>query len=444
MPSIQLVSRSIGQSIGKSSSLVWFVTVLMLSACVMTSKPAADATGVTGQTGGSLQPGESSTQPAAPMSTFTPAPESGCPVPPGSPPLPDLSAAFDWASELQAYLNQGGLVEPLADVLEAQSLPDGSTAGIVRRDLDADGFEDLTIVLYDLNDESRPSGSILVFRCDKNRYRLAYISSPGQNLGPPVLVSARDLNADGIPELLYTRESCGAHTCFQQVEVLRWERSGFLNIFSGRSDDLPSPSIELVGPTVDGSYRIEITAQGIASAGAGPYRRFTRIWGWSPEQSQFVVVNEQLAPPTFRIHMLHDADDAAAAGNLEAALVMYQRVREDGTLDDWIKDERGHAELAAFAAYRQMTLFVQLGRSEEARQALEFMQQAIPEGSPGYGMRLLAENFWETYSDTGDVVAACTSARRYAEQQAATVLEPLQYGYANRIYTPADVCLVEK
>jgi hypothetical protein len=420
---------------------VWLVVMLLLSACIKTSTPDPGAAVLVAATTNFIQPGEGSTQSAAPLSTITPAPESGCPVPPGSPPLPDLSASFDWASELQAYLNEGGLVEPLADGLESRSLPDGSSAGIVRRDLDADGFEDLTIVLYDLNNNTEPSGSILVFRCDKNRYRLAYVSAPGQNPGPPVLVSVQDLNADGIAELLFTRETCGAHTCFERVEVLRWERSGFVNVFSGRSDDLPSPSVEIVGPVSDGSYRIEITAQGIASVGAGPYRRFTRIWGWSPDQSEFIVVDEKFAPPTFRIHMLHDADDAAAAGNLESALVMYQRVREDGALDDWIKDDNGHAELAAFATYRQMMLYLQTGRLESARQALEFMQASIPEGAPGYGQRLLAETYWQTYSETGDLQAACNSARRFAQQQPASVLEPLQYGYANRTYTPADVCM---
>jgi hypothetical protein len=356
--------------------------------------------------------------------------------------LPDLSNSFSWAAELQEYLNQGGLVEPLAEKFSSIQGPGGSTADILRRDLTSDGLEDALVVLYEGDQQTELFGSILVFRCDKNRYKLAYSSSPAQNLGPPLLIALQDLNADGVPEMLYSRETCGAHTCFQQIEILRWDRSGFKNLLKGRSDELPSPTIELFGPTSDGSYRVEITAEGIASVGAGPYRKFTRIWGWSAEQASFVVMDEQLAPPTFRIHMLHDADDAASAGNLEAALIMYQRVREDGDLDDWVKGESGQAELAAFATLRQMNIYVLLGRLDAARQAIDFLKASIPESDPGHGIRLLAEIYWQTYRETQDPGAACASTQRFAEQQPAQVLEPLQYGYANRTYTPADMCFL--
>lgn len=387
-------------------------------------------------------PVEEESQPTAlPVNTPTPALESGCPIPPGSPPLPDLDAEFGWGPSLQEYLNQGGLVEPLAAALQSTPAPNGNRAAVSRRDLTGDGLEDLAVTLYGAEQGStRPSGSLLIFRCDKDRYRLAYSTTPSQNVGPPVLMSVKDLNGDGLVELLYWRETCGAHTCFKQVEILRWERSGFVGLFEGRSDDLPSPKIEITGPWNDGRYQIEITAEGIASAGAGPYRPFTRTWQWSPERSKFISVKEQLAPPTYRIHLLHDADDAASAGNLEAALIMYQRVREDGSLDDWIKGQDGYTQLAAFATYRQMTLQLQLGRPAMAEQALQFLQESVPEGSTAYGIRSLAEAYWEAYLETGELEAACAAARRFAQQQPADVLEPLQYGYANRSYTPAEVC----
>ena len=417
-----------------------FAATLFIGACTTASVATENASIGPGALEPTAPTLEQVSAPTLPPATPMSAPESGCPIPPGSPPLPGLSASFSWASELQEYLNAGGLVEPLAQDIASQPAPQGTTAGIVRRDLTADGFEDLTIVLYGDQQGTQRSGSILIFRCTKNRYRLAYSTAPGQNLGPPVLVTVRDLNADGLPELLYTRQSCGAHTCFKQVEILRWDRSAFMNLFEGRSDDLPSPSIEIAGPLNDGSYRIEITAQGISSVGAGPYRELTRQWLWSNELYKFVPAGEQLAPPSFRIHMLHDADAAASAGNLDAALLMYQRVREDGRLDDWVKGETGYAELAAFAAYRQMTLYTVIGRLDEAAQAVRFLQEANVEGNPGYGMRLLAESYWESFSEKQDLAAACASAQRFAEQHAAEVLEPLLYGYANRIYTPADVC----
>jgi hypothetical protein len=417
------------------------IAPILLGACLQAPSQKVPAAPAVTEEMNSAAPEIENLPTANPQNTPTPAPESGCLVPPGSPPLPDLSASFSWASELQEYLNQGGLVEPLADRLASIPGPGGSTADIIRRDLTSDGLEDVLVMLYGDDQQEEPQGSMLVYRCDKNRYKLAYSSAPTQNVGPPVLIALQDLNADGITEILYSRETCGAHTCFKQIEILRWDRSGFKNLFEGRSDDLPSPFIEIVGPVSDGTYRIEITAQGISSVGAGPYRQFTRIWGWSAERSGFVVFDEQLAPPTFRIHLLHDADDAASAGNLEAALIMYQRIREDGTLDDWVKGETGQAELAAFATYRQLNIYLLLDRVDAARQALEMLEASSSEGSPGYGIRLLAETYWQTYEETQDIGVACASAQRFAEQQPAQVLEPLQYGYANRTYTPADICI---
>lgn len=355
--------------------------------------------------------------------------------------MPDLSASFSWASEIQEYLNQGGLVEPLAQTLASTPTPDGRATNTIRRDLTGDGLEDLAVTVYEKIQTEEASGTLLIFRCDKNRYRLAYSSAPARSLGPPILVTAQDLNADGKIEILYTRSTCGAHTCFEQLQVLRWDRSSFRDLFEGRSDDLPSPDIHLAGPRSDGTYQIEISAQGISSVGAGPYRQFKRIWEWSAERSKFVVAGEQLAPPSYRIHLLHDADDAARAGNLEQALIMYQRVREDGSLDDWIKAEAGFAGLAAFATYRQITINAALGRTDTAQQAHQFLQRSVTEGDPAYEIRRLADVFWQAYLETSDIQAACASARRFAEQQPVEILEPLQYGYANRTYTPADICL---
>jgi hypothetical protein len=53
----------------------------------------------------------------------------------------------------------------------------------------------------------------------------------------------------------------------------------------------------------------------------------------------------------------------------------------------------------------------------------------------------MAQAFWEAYGATGDVAQGCLAARAFAEAHADEVVAPLHFGYANPVYTSADICL---
>ena len=365
-----------------------------------------------------------------------------CPIPPGSPDLPNLSDAHTWAPDILAYLNAGGFVSSLLDHIQASnSTEPPANAGEIL-DLNEDGFEDLALVLTQTPSEitALPSGSLLIFLCSDEAFRAAYVTSPASEAGLPKLQAARDFTGDGHPELLTLWESCGAHTCFAQAEILKWDGSGFENLWQGRSDDLPSPDIELQGPLADGSTAISITARGIGSAGAGPYREIRRTWAWHPESGRFEISEEALAVPKYRIHVLHDADQATLEGDYETAAAGYMRVMEDGTLDDWSSGEDGRAALRAYAAFRQIVIDVLNENTANAEAGIDFLRAAYPPESSHHTYVGLAESFWETYQIDGDLRGACLAAQSYALHNPEGILEPLYYGYANRTYLAADIC----
>ncbi len=422
----------------KHRKIIPLITIALLaSGCTVTdpstlpTSPGIPATVVIGE-----QP---QTQASYAAPTFS---AQVCPIPPGSPDLPNLNDPHTWAANILAYLNAGGFVSSLLDHVQATNSIDPSAKVGEILDLNGDGFEDLALTLIEAPSElsPAPSGSLLIFLCAEETFRVVYVTSPASEAGRPKLQGARDFTGDGRPELLTLWESCGAHTCFAQAEILKWDGSGFDNLWQGRSDDLPSPDIELQGPLADGSTAIVITARGIGSAGAGPYREIQRTWNWLGESGHFEVSAETLSGPKYRIHMLHDADQAALEGDYETAAIGYLRVMEDGSLDDGSAGEDGRAALRAYAAFRQIVLDVRIGNTANAEAGMLFLQAAYPPESPHHAYAELAENFWEAYQISGDSREACLAAQMYALNNPDAVLEPLYYGYANRTYLAVDIC----
>ena len=369
--------------------------------------------------------------------TIDPAAEA-CPIPPASPSLPALTDARSGATDLSEYLNQGGLLTALIEGLNQRPPIQGIASTGEIADLDLDGYQDLALTIIDDSTQGIASGSLLIFLCQKGHFELAYLSPPGEDRALPEIAAVRDLNADGMTDLLLSSHVCGAHSCFIELNLLSWDRSRFVNILEGRSDDLPNPTLTLEGPAEDGTWRLSLTGTGISSAGAGPYRERTRIWSWDAAAASFFAAPDLLQQPRYRIHMLHDADQAAANGDLDSAYRDYGRVIEDGTLDDWIGGESSRRTLAAFAAFRQIWLHLLLGETGEASAILEFLQASATNDSAD--VLEMARIVFETYQLEG-IESACSSAQGFAAAHQQGVLEPLNFGYANRSYNLPDICL---
>jgi hypothetical protein len=380
------------------------------------------------------------TQTVPPPPTHTP--DLQCPVPPGSPDQPDLSTTASLPIHLLDYLNAGGSIEALNTLIQTKGLSPQDGISLAQMDFTGDGMQDVALSIADL-ESSGPfvSGSFLIFVCSDSSYMLNYASPVSTELGMPVLQAAEDLNGDSTADLLISRSRCGAHTCFIQAEVLLWHGATFENRLQGPTDDLPSPILELY-PTTTGAFEITITAMGIGSVGAGPYRRTVRTWSWDAETERFTTLSETALPSTFRIHVLHDADQAAVEGNYQTALSLYNQVIEDNKLDDWILGENGRANLSAYAMFRRVLTHLQANEPDQAQAAYEILNATFSEGMAGLAYADLAEVFWSEYKMDFNLAAACGAAQAYSSNKSDDILNPLNYGYANRIYSAFDICPV--
>ncbi len=381
---------------------------------------------------------------AAPASTSTTAPQASqpCAVPQGEVPSLPVEDPLRLPAAIQDFLNAAGRIEALQDrLVEAGLTPPGET-GLALGDFNGDGWLDLALALVDGDAESAlPPGSLLVFLCLESRYALRYVTPEDPDLGAPAIQAARDLTGDGLPDVVFNRSRCGAHTCFAELTVLVWDRDEPRDAFQGPTDDLPSPIIQVLGPDEPGRPgEIVITATGFGSLGAGPFRPISRRWKWDPEAGAFTVDETKTLSSNYRIHALLDADQAFRDGDYAAALEGYRRVIEDDGLDDWVAGQEGRANLSAYASFRIMLLHLVRQDFDAAAQVYGSLQARYAPDVPGSGFAEMARAFWTEYQSSGDLQQACAQARVYARSHSDTVLDNLYYGYANPAYSPEDLC----
>jgi len=378
-----------------------------------------------------------------PTQSATPSP--ACKPAPAAATLPDTATLASDPAPLTDYFDRGGGLPALIDHLQAANvLPlfPGSLEA-ASADVDGDGTNDLALSLQDptITTAPRPPGALYVWLCRSGEYVVDYGLQPGPGQAAPVLLAVSDLTGDGAGEIIFGRPTCGAHTCFLAMGVLSWDGRALTDVFSGSSEDLPSPTI-VVTPGPDGAGTIAVTAGGVMSVGAGPPRPRTRTWAWNPTARSFVPGQDVLAPPVFRVHVVQDADAAFEAGDLDAASALYQRALEDAGLQEWDAPPATPASLKAYVHYRLVLLALARAGREAAQQELDSMVEAttgVPEAEPYLALAELVLQEPEPVN----LAAACHLVRGYATDHTAEVLDPLYYGYDNRAYTSADLCPFE-
>jgi hypothetical protein len=348
----------------------------------------------------------------------------------------------DYPRGILEYLNQGASPDALDEALTEAGVANVPLA-VVPADLTGDGVQDVVVSIFNPRSEAIvPPGKALIYICEAGRYSLAYNEDSVRGFGSPHIWYVQDLDGDGAAEVVLSQATCGAHTCFDDLQVLGWDGQAFANRLEGETLDLPYPDVRVADPDGDGVYDLAVLAGGIASAGAGPQREVTRNWTLDPASGRWVPGPDTLGTSNFRIHILHDAETAVREGDLEGALALYQRVVTDPTLDEWVDVENERANLSAYARFKLIVVYMLKDQTEFAGIVLNELQAAYPEGSQQHAYVRLAEAFWDGW-ESGGIPAGCAAAAAYAEEHAEAVLAPLgpaAFGYANLEVSPADIC----
>lgn len=348
----------------------------------------------------------------------------------------------DYPNLILSYLNDGAAANELATSLFQQGIlfPDSK---VTIEELTGDLKEDLIVSITDKTSLTLPpAGALLIFTCQGDQFALTHIEQSGEFFGAPILVHIQDMNQDGIKEVIYSSSKCGAHTCFEDTQILSWTGFSFERKLDGSTSELPSPNVQITDYDQDGVYDFEVVSGGYGSVGAGPQRSKSTIWRYDPEAGIWAFGEENDGISNYRVHLVHDADAAMRRGEYQVALLLYDQVINNPNLLDWQDPDLEQLNLGAYVRYKIVVSFALQGDVGSARAFLDSVKNIYASFSEQSAFMEMAELFLNAYESEGEQ-KACEAAIVYSAEHADVILAPLGqgvYGYANPDYTPFDIC----
>ena len=342
------------------------------------------------------------------------------------------------AEAISVYLSAGGSLNGLESGLRDRwgMINASEAGGFVRSDLDLTGEGTPEVLVSLITPDA--GGALLIFSCVDRQILTRYAGLPDDGLRgePPRLLNSSDLNADGLPDLVFTSRACDEDdNCHYRTQIVTYDRlrGRFRNLLEGAlsSDELPRLEdvdadrvTELIRPLTDDG-----------DAASGPLRTGEAIYDWNGAIYVRSFTNED--PPRFWVQVVHEADAAFAAGDYANAALLYQQAASDTALENWQNDDS--AILPAYALYRLLLLdsFTDDPRLIETQGRL---LNAYPDLATAPVYAEMAMRYWATLQATDNLRSACDDVRAImaARPEAVSLLN--RYGSRSPTYTAALLC----
>lgn len=307
------------------------------------------------------------------------------------------------------------------------------------------------IVVFTLAQESQAAsrvGDVLIAACDKGQYRAIYLASQDPAFGAlvpnPRLHSVIDVSGDGLADMSFVNGECGSGTCINSLTVLAHlpaqDPLGLTNI----SQDIAGAPNATFGFSPSGAGQLLTIAHGtFDDVNAGPQRGSSEAWAFNGAAMGRIGATRE--PALYRIHALHDADDAFRRKDYAGATALYNRVISDAGLQAWdgpgaLQEEQ--SALGAFAQFRLAQIALVQGNIAGAKSAFASLA-SMPANAESQPYAAMAKAVSDALVDATDAVVACNTAVVFAEKNPRTheQLGSATFGFANTDYQPADMCI---
>ena len=342
------------------------------------------------------------------------------------------------ADAISAYLSLGGSLNGLETTLRDRwgLINASESGGTLRADLDLTGEGSPEVIVSLITPDA--GGALFIFSCMDGRILTRYVGLPDDGLRgePPRLLNTSDLNADGLPDLVFASQACDAEDeCRFRTQMATYDRARgrFRNLLEGALRTEALPSLEDVDSDRVTELLVPQTDSG--NAETGPLRTGTVVYDWNG--LTYVRSFTNTDPPRFRVQVVHEADEAFAAGDYATAALLYQQAADDSTLENWQNDDS--AVLPAYALYRLLILDSFTGNDRlldtQARVLAAYPDLAA---APVYAE--MAARYWAAFQSTNNLRGACDEVRSIIAVRPEAVDLLNRYGSRSPAYTAAALC----
>jgi hypothetical protein len=317
-------------------------------------------------------------------------------------------------------------------------------------DFDGDLRDEWVTVLYDPTMPAVPwgfAGDLWIVNETGPVFR--YYVAPSSDIfefTAPAIVGVADLTGDGLPELIADARVCGAHTCYGNYRIIGHTADGYRDLV--RPPDpteaqaapvitMSYPDVRLEDSDSDGLIEFLVHGGAIGSAGAGVVRPRTDVWGW--DGAAIVPAETILDPSPYRHHILYEANDRMAGGDLAEALRLYEAAINDGALrdDGFVHSlEDTYASISQFAAFRLILIDLLRGAPARAAERLAWLQATYPATAADQAAAQLVAN-WNGPANLDSVCQTIETNLDVWENPTGTLAD---MGYGNPVLTAADFC----
>lgn len=333
---------------------------------------------------------------------------------------------------IQEVLRDGGYLLDESDWLEI--------------DLSGDGVNEWVVMMVDATMEqipvSGPPGVMLI--ADVLSGEVSYHTASNSFLVPELL-QVEDFTGDGVLDLLYQYQTCGAHTCYHEFYILSYHDAqiGQQFLSNGRLNapvSMDSASWLIEDRTQDGISDLVLEGGLIGSAGAGPQRAQTAVYAWNGRAVSLFEATYDAA--NIRYFTLLDANDAFVLGNYDRALELYEDAALSIELQDsnWSNGDASRADeqsgIKRYAGFRLLLIHLWRDEIEPAQVWFEWLAAEYP----SHPMTQAAQLLYDEYIESKNVSAGCTLVNEYI-QSVEDITAPLDdMGYANPVLTGELLC----
>jgi len=266
------------------------------------------------------------------------------------------------------------------------------------------------------------------------------------------ILAIRDLNANGIPEIVVTGGYIpGMGEVDYGTIVLEWNGSAFRSLIYPIAEDPGSwgnrsldqlPSFK----DMDGNGTTELLLPWyvpLSYCDDLPVTPWSGVYMWDGVYFRFMWTD--LGDPTYRFQAAFNGDYYSNIALYDRSEAMYRRTIIDSSLKsfyslDWGKknnrdwcDGKPHEpeepqRIIAYARFRLLELLVYLQKMDAAESDWAYITANYPETAIGYPYASLAKTFWDAYQNGKNIDEACTEVRDLASKDSDDILEPLKYG----------------